>query len=841
MRFALLLGLFSAVQAFLHENFNGIVDGNTCTASAAPSGTSSLLFQVPTNTSVGPIGIRQIAFQTIGTGYTFPGSVLLNGVTGTYINSCCASFSCDAGTYAANEGALSGECGLTWCGGEENRWVHADFMSTSLYTDGLGQNETANLTFTVPIPLADDGLGNPVYSLSYVLVPPSQSPSSSPSPSRTQTGSMSPTPSSSASPSSTLSVSPSTSGSETESPSNTLSVSPSQSGSESGSPSSTLSVTPSQSGSESGSPSSTLSVTPSQSGSETGSPSSTLSVTQSRTASESISSSNTPSQTATGSESPSSSRSSSQTPSQSATGSETPSYTRTSSSTLSVAPSPSITASESGTRPVASTSSSGTRSPSRSPSGICYSVATQYGTIISLSGGWILVNTGIEVTQAYGSGYISMGTFAGCSTVGSTCRCSYTQGSTVAGCGGKRNSYITYSYGATTDITYTNESPTCSYNFAGTIAIPPSLTVTPTLTRTLSRSISRSVTLSPSFSSSYSQTRTGSRSSSRSGTPTSSESPSTSESPSSTPTSSQTGTGSGSTSVSPSLTRSETLSPSESPSSTPTPSQTQTGSGSSTGSSSLSPSLSLSESSSETSTPTSSPTQTESGSVTGSLSPTASRTSSETGSQSREPSRTSTMTQSISDSPSFSPSMIYSTPTSTPLIYCIPYPSSTPTAESTPTSTPLYFMTRYPSNATASASTSPFFMMIPYVSSSPSSAPAPNQTLVTPPLDITGIAIGSTVIGLAGIGGLLALLHYMRPCLEKAKDHKNQSQEPDVVIVQPDPYDKLAHICVDPADLLEITQFLQSLKKEFIVIEPRYTVKNLITPPSFGGGGKLES
>jgi hypothetical protein len=114
-------------------------------------------------------------------------------------------------------------------------------------------------------------------------------------------------------------------------------------------------------------------------------------------------------------------------------------------------------------------------------------------------------------------------------------------------------------------------------------------------------------------------------------------------------------------------------------------------------------------------------------------------------------------------------------------------------------------------------------MMIPYASSSPSSAPVSNQTLVTPPLDITGIAIGSTVIGLAGIGGLLALLHSIRPLLERVKDHKNQNQDPEDVIVQPDPYDKLAHICVDPVDLLEITQLLQSLKKEFIVIEPRYT------------------
>ena len=110
--------------------------------------------------------------------------------------------------------------------------------------------------------------------------------------------------------------------------------------------------------------------------------------------------------------------------------------------------------------------------------------------------------------------------------------------------------------------------------------------------------------------------------------------------------------------------------------------------------------------------------------------------------------------------------------------------------------------------------------MIPYASTTPSLPPISNQTLITPPVDITGIAIGSTVIGLAGIGGILALLHYMRPLLEKAKPQ--EKQEPDLVIVQPDPYDKLAHICVDPVDLLEITQLLQSLKKEFIVIEPRY-------------------
>jgi hypothetical protein len=40
MRFALLLGLLSTIQALLYESFNGIVDGNVCTGGVPPSGTA---------------------------------------------------------------------------------------------------------------------------------------------------------------------------------------------------------------------------------------------------------------------------------------------------------------------------------------------------------------------------------------------------------------------------------------------------------------------------------------------------------------------------------------------------------------------------------------------------------------------------------------------------------------------------------------------------------------------------------------------------------------------------------------------------------------------------------
>jgi len=175
---------------------------------------------------------------------------------------------------------------------------------------------------------------------------------------------------------------------------------------------------------------------------------------------------------------------------------------------------------------------------------------------IVLSGGWIIVNTGINVTQAYGSGYISMGYFQNCRLNGAVCACSYTGGSTVAGCGGGRNSYISYSYGATNSITYVNESPACSYHFTGTIAIPQSISMTPSLTRSIIMSPSQVVSSSSTVSRSSSITLSASPSSSSSSS--SSSSPSLSVSP----TSSQTTT----ISSTPSITTTNTITNSRSPS-----------------------------------------------------------------------------------------------------------------------------------------------------------------------------------------------------------------------------------------------------------------------------------
>lgn len=468
----------------------------------------------------------------------------------------------------------------------------------------------------------------------------------------------------------------------------------------------------------------------------------------------------------------------------------------------------SITTSQTSTQ---SPPSSPTKSPTISPSGICYSVSTQYGSIISLSSGWILVATGINVTQAYGSGYISMGTFAGCSVIGATCKCSYTQGSTVAGCGSKRNSYITYSYGSTTGITYTNESPTCSYNFAGTIGIPPSgsrtLTQSPSLSRTVSATGTRSRSASPSSTMSFSETRSIPSSASESPslsitpTPPGSQSPTSSMSATASPSTSLSVTTTQTASVQPSLSSSRTPSSSESAtqsvqpslssSETPTPSQSR--------SSDASRSPSITVSSSETPTPsessTKSPSTTSSQTTTGTRSSSRSQTSSETITVSASGSVISSLTASPLNSSS-----------STPLVYCIPYPSSTSSATETPSNSPRFLITPWPTNGSASPSTSPFFQMIPYPSVSP------NQTIVEIPAttDTVGIAVGSVAIGAISFTVLLVSYQYFMP------KRKTQDESAQVVVLEPDD-EALTPIYVNPGDLEEIKQLLLLHRKPFAI------------------------
>jgi hypothetical protein len=131
----------------LFEVYNGVIDGTTCSGTA-PISTNMITIQAPVNATAGNIGIHQIAFQTFGNGYVYTGeSITMNGVSGTYNTQCC---SCDAISQSINGGFS--ECGLTWCG-EENQWQYIDFIGTSLATVGIPQNNTITILFPDPIPI----------------------------------------------------------------------------------------------------------------------------------------------------------------------------------------------------------------------------------------------------------------------------------------------------------------------------------------------------------------------------------------------------------------------------------------------------------------------------------------------------------------------------------------------------------------------------------------------------------------------------------------------------------------------------------------------------------------
>ena len=408
-----------------------------------------------------------------------------------------------------------------------------------------------------------------------------------------------------------------------------------------------------------------------------------------------------------------------------------------------------------------------------------------------------------------------MGTFAGCSVVGSTCRCSYTQGSTVAGCGSKRNSYITYSYGSTTDITYTNESPTCSYNFAGTIAIPPSgsrtVSRSPSLSRTVSVTRSHSVSASPSSTMSSSETRSSSQ--------TSSESPSLSMTPtppgSQSPTSSMSATASPSTSLSVTTTQTASVQASLSSSRTPSSSESATQSVQPSLSSSRTPSHSQSQSNDASRSPSitvsSSETPTRSGSSTSSPSTTSSQSGTGTRSSSRSQTSSETMTVTVSGSVTGSLTtspILMNSSSATPLVYCIPYPSSTSSATETPSNSPLFLITPWPTNGSATPSTSPLFMMVPYPSV------YPNQTIVDIPAitDTVGIAVGSAAIGAISFSVLLVTYQYFMPKRKPTKD-EDQAQ---VIVLEPDD-EGLIPVYVNPCDLEEIRYLLTLHRKPFAI------------------------
>jgi hypothetical protein len=187
--------LVPAVATALFQVYNGVIDGNICTA-ATPALTQIVTVQGPAV----PIKINQLAFQTAGS-YS-ESAITINGFSGEYDPQCC---SCDAISQSVNGGFS--ECGLTWCG-QENQWRSVDFSGWNLV---VPPNDNITLFFANPAPIASNANGDPIFSVSYAIASPSQTVTPS------QTSSETPSESVSASPTKSLSASASMSSSSSPS------------------------------------------------------------------------------------------------------------------------------------------------------------------------------------------------------------------------------------------------------------------------------------------------------------------------------------------------------------------------------------------------------------------------------------------------------------------------------------------------------------------------------------------------------------------------------------------------------------------------------------------------
>jgi hypothetical protein len=80
MRILSLLWLASSLWGVtaLFQTYNGPIDGQTCNGTS-PTPVSALSFQTVVGAS-----IHQVAFQTVGNGYTYTGSASILGLVGTY-------------------------------------------------------------------------------------------------------------------------------------------------------------------------------------------------------------------------------------------------------------------------------------------------------------------------------------------------------------------------------------------------------------------------------------------------------------------------------------------------------------------------------------------------------------------------------------------------------------------------------------------------------------------------------------------------------------------------------------------------------------------------------------
>jgi len=113
--------------------------------------------------------------------------------------------------------------------------------------------------------------------------------------------------------------------------------------------------------------------------------------------------------------------------------------------------------------------------------------------------------------------------------------------------------------------------------------------------------------------------------------------------------------------------------------------------------------------------------------------------------------------------------------------------------------------------------------MIPYPSTSPLPFSINGSAIAAATVDVTPTVVTGVAVGALGVGSILFLLQYVKKLKvpqAKAggpdKQEENQTQEEEVEVNMPD---ALTYLCINTADLEDVTFLLTLFKKRFHLID----------------------
>ena len=113
-------------------------------------------------------------------------------------------------------------------------------------------------------------------------------------------------------------------------------------------------------------------------------------------------------------------------------------------------------------------------------------------------------------------------------------------------------------------------------------------------------------------------------------------------------------------------------------------------------------------------------------------------------------------------------------------------------------------------------------MMIPYPSSSP--LPFNATAAAANPIDVTPTVVTGVAVGALGVGSVLFLLQYLKkakvPTTEaKAEEEEEKEGKEGIQEIEVQMPDALTYLCINTADLEDVTFLLTLFKKRFHVID----------------------